>query len=373
MRKFVLVAVTCLGCSSSNVDSAPVAGDAGPTDSGSAPIGSFDASLPPADAAATADAGPGADAAVGDGGGDGGDADAARPFFLIGGQDQRRLLSRDGRIWTDDTYIAPNGFDDAFGCAVIAQGLVLVSGDPGVLRSSDGLTWTKVTFPLSPAPSFHGSQMAAAAGLFVLVTGSDAFRSSDGVTWTHAASTGSSGHWQKVAYGGGHWVAIGDGHTKASEDGLTWHDYNATADPHPFASLTYGNGLFVAVGGANKLGRVATSVDGTSWTEQAPVTTSYDTGLSGVAFGDGKFLSSDCCSAFESTDGATWTKRGSGASGTIVYGGGHFVATSWRTNAWIYDGDAGAFVGTLSGDKPSEYPDAGLAPFFTAIAAGELP
>ena len=372
MRKIVLVALTLLGCSSSS-GSAPTGGDDDQTEAGASP----DASLP--GDASLADAGvPGEDASSTDAASDASSGDAgpdataaARPFFLIGGQDQRHLLSRDGKTWTNDTYIAPNGLDDAFDCALIEGGIALLSGDPGVLRSTDGTTWTTVI--KAGSTSFHGSQMGSGAGSFVLVTSSDAFKSPDGITWTHATDTGSSGHWQGVVYGGGHWVAIGDGHTKASEDGLTWHDYTATADANPFAAITYGNGVFVAVGARNNMARIATTTDGVTWKEQSPVATLYNSGFGGVAFGGGKFLASDCCSAFESADGATWTKRGSGAQGTIVYGAGSFVAAGWRTSAWIYDGDAGSFVSTFSGDEPNKYQDGGLAPWFISVAAGELP
>ena len=49
-----------------------------------------------------------------------------------------------------------------------------------------------------------------------------------------------------------------------------------------------------------------------------------------------------------------------------------FVAAGWRTEAYVYDPDAGAFSSTIHGDQPNKY-DAGLAPWFTSIAAGEIP
>ena len=322
------------------------------------------------------DAGPDATVA-GDGGTDPGrdaaTADAAppgRPFYVIGGQDLRRIISADGKTWTDDTYVAPNGLDNAYSGAAIGNGAIVLSGDSGVVRSTDGHTWTAVTLPVQA--SLHGSQIVAGAGVFVMVAHADAFVSTDGATWKHAAATGDSGHWQRVAQGGGHWVALGDGHIKASEDGLTWHDYNATADPNPLADVAYGNGVFVAVGTANGMARIKTSKNGVAWQDQAPVTTSYQTGFGGIAFGNGVFVTSDCCNAFESTDGVAWTKRGRGAQAGIVFAGGVFVGAGWRTEAYVYDADAGAFASTLHGDQPSKY-DAGLAPWFTTIAAGEIP
>ena len=34
--------------------------------------------------------------------------------------------------------------------------------------------------------------------------------------------------------------------------------------------------------------------------------------------------------------------------------------------------DAGSFVKTFTGDRPNPYDDAGIAPWFTAVGAGEL-
>ncbi len=348
--------------------SGPAASAAGPSSDG----GGGDGSVAP-----STDAAP--DSTVpGDGGSDGGGDAAAvvdatppgRPFFVIGGQDLRRIVSDDGKTWRDDTYVAPNGLDNGYSGAAIGNGAIVLSGDPGVVRSTDGKAWAPVTLPVQV--SLHGSKIVAGAGVFVMVAHADAFRSADGATWTHAAATGDSGHWQQVAQGGGHWVAIGDGHTKTSEDGLSWHDYDVAADPNPLADVAYGNGAFVAVGAANGMARVRTSANGVTWQDQAPVATSYQTGFGGIAFGNGVFVASDCCNAFESKDGAAWTKRGRGAQAGIVFAGGVFAAAGWRTEAYIYDPDAGAFASTLHGDQPNKY-DAGLAPWFTSIAAGEIP
>jgi hypothetical protein len=297
------------------------------------------------------------------------DAGLSRPAFLIGGQDQRHLVSFDARSWQHDVWIAPSGLDDAFYGGAIGAGVLLLAGDPGLVRSTDGSTWQSVSLP--PA-SLHGAKLVYAAGLFVMVSQGDAYRSADGLAWEHAADTGYAGHWQQLVYGAGHWLALGDGHRKRSEDGLSWHDYNATEDANPLASVAFGNGVFVAVGGVNKMARVTTSTDALSWHEQAPVPTSYETGFGSVAFGAGRFLASDCCNAFESTDGVSWRKRGEGMNGTIVFGGGQFIGVGWRTEAALYEPDAGAFVSTLQGDRPTPFEDGGIAPWFTAVAAGDL-
>jgi len=300
----------------------------------------------------------------------GGGATPTKPIYVIGGQDQRHIVSEDGSNWIEDTYIAPNGADNAYAGGAVGNGAIVLTGDPGVLRSTDGHTWTSIVLP--EATSLHSSKVVAAAGVFVMVSGNHAFKSSDGLTWAHAGDTGDAGHWQAIAYGNAHWVAIGDGHVKASEDGLAWHDYNATPNNPQLDALAFGNGVFVGVGKANNLARIATSPDGVTWTEQAPVTTLYDSGFGGIAFGDGKFLASDCCNAFESTDGVTWTKRGDGVQGGIAFAGGKFVGAGWRTEARLFNDSTGDFESTLTGDQPNQYDSGQLAPWFTAVVAGEL-
>ena len=120
-------------------------------------------------------------------------------------------------------------------------------------------------------------------------------------------------------------------------------------------------------------GWVATSTDGQTWVEQATIPTQYDTGLGSVVFGNGKFLTSTCCSTLESTDGVTWSQRANnGSGGGMVFAGDRFVAAGWRTNATVLLPDAGRFGGTYGGDHPNLYDDAGIAPWFTGLGAGQL-
>jgi hypothetical protein len=352
----------CLLCSCTGLVGGG-ADDAGPfTDAGLADAGVADAGLVDAGAvdAGTPDAGAP-------------DAGTWRPVYVIGGQDMRTMVSFDGKTWLYDQYVAPNGEDNSFFGVAVGAGALLVAGDPGVYRSTDGQTWS-LALARPSRFAFHGAKVLFAHDVFVMVSGDMAWRSPDGLTWESAADAGASGHWASLAYGNGHWVAFGDGHRKASEDGLTWHDYTATADPDPFEAVAFGNDVFVAVGQKNNAARIATSPDGVTWTEQAPVATSYSTGFGAIAFGDGRFVASDCCNAFESPDGVSWSKRGRGAQSTLAFAGGRFVGAGWRTTAVLYDQDAGAFSTTFSGDQPDQYlTDGGLWPWFTGFGAGMIP
>ena len=55
-----------------------------------------------------------------------------RPVFVIGGQDMRRLVSFDGVTWFTDTWVPPNGEDNAFSGIAVGKGGIVMSGDPGV-------------------------------------------------------------------------------------------------------------------------------------------------------------------------------------------------------------------------------------------------
>ena len=113
-----------LGC-------AGLAGTFEPRDAGGLPAQTEDAGLEPdagapedagqPDAGPTPDAGPVPDAGAPDAG------RLTHPAFLIGGQDMRHLVSFDGRTWQGDSWVAPNGEDNAFSGA--ATGL-LTGGHP---------------------------------------------------------------------------------------------------------------------------------------------------------------------------------------------------------------------------------------------------
>ncbi len=297
---------------------------------------------------------------------------ALRPAFLIGGQDMRHLVSFDGRTWQADSFVAPNGEDNAFSGAAIGPGVMVLSGDPGLYRSTDGLTWS-LAQARPDRFTFHSSAAAYANGQFVVVSQDTAWRSVDGLTWeTKQDTVGSAGHWHGLVWGNGHWLALGDGTRKLSENGLDWHDVVHFTDT-TFQGVAFGNGRFVAVGLVGGNGWVATSTDGLTWTPQATIPTMYATGLSAITFARGVFITSTCCTTLQSADGVSWTSHGSnGSGGAMVTAGGLVVSSGWRTEASFFDADAGQFARTLTGDRPSPFEDGGIAPWFTGLGAGEF-
>lgn len=129
-------------------------------------------------------------------------------------------------------------------------------------------------------------------------------------------------------------------------------------------SVTFGNGIFVAVGGAT-FGISMVSNDGLNWSEKYNLVASSGlvTGasnsaswLSGVAFGNGKFVAVEGYTGklFTSTDGKNWVATGSAPPvrntlRRIYYMGNRFYA-SGDNASWGFTDDTGSsWVETGSG------------------------
>jgi len=179
------------------------------------------------------------------------------------------------------------------------------------------------------------------------------------------------------------------GRTLVSWDhGLTWDDRQENQDPYAdewrdptsLQSLTYGDGRFVAVGGGDGEGRIAWSVDGTSWTDvedpgdplgpvqfgrladgtgrfaalrgndwvwsddgEIWVTEAHDgwEGQNAIAFGNGRWVTVGNSYRGVSLDGQTWHVEIDGASlSGLAFGNGVFVAVgSGGVVSWSTDGE----------------------------------
>lgn len=101
-----------------------------------------------------------------------------------------------------------------------------------------------------------------------------------------------------------------------------------------YTAVCYGNGLYVALAyDGVTLGRVMTSPDGVTWTQQsAPVITTWY----GICYGRGLFVavgySGSTTNVMTSPDGINWTLRTAGNNGayytSVVFARGLFVATA---------------------------------------------
>lgn len=193
-------------------------------------------------------------------------------------------------------------------------------------------TWNLVT---SPTTEYIYNVMYA-NNTFVATTMSS-IRSSDGVTWqlTGHYPSAPSGFYG-LAYGAGLWVAGTNGGSStyriftSSDNGITWNGINS-----PFVSgdyiysIAYGNGVFVAQGGSSTF-KIATSIDGVSWTNRSNQITSIGV----VSFANGKFfLVSGSNTCYSSTNGITWSSSSAIPSQSpVVYGNGVYVMLGYSTN-----------------------------------------
>ena len=160
------------------------------------------------------------------------------------------------------------------------NGMFVAVGKSGsIVTSTDGITWTKQTSPVS-------STLIAVTygnGMFVAVGESGSIvTSTDGITWTKQTLKDRS-ILNAVTYGNGMFVAVGENNLSVrSTDGITWTS-SSTPD-RILKSITYGNGMFVAVGYTRG---IATSTDGKTWTSQtSPVSTDFKS----VTYGNGMFV-----------------------------------------------------------------------------------
>lgn len=174
--------------------------------------------------------------------------------------------------------------------------------------------------------------------------------SNDGVNWTQGnwPSGLASYSWQNVIHGGGKFVATTSSFptTKiaSSLDGNTWTESGTSPISAAFTCGAYGNGVYVFAanqGGANMI----TSTDGVNWTSRSISGYSF-TGFitfgggvflanhGGQAYGNGKWIRAGSGSSYlRSTDGINWSTISFSAASNSYYSstdGG----LNWTTQAY---------------------------------------
>ena len=247
------------------------------------------------------------------------------PIFVASGNNRRTIVSTDGKTWVNDQEMPAGSGDNVATAVAIGHGAITVGSHPGVWRSTDGATWTKLGAPLPQAfPGLGGGAAGFGNGTLVLVANETTYTSTDGSTWVEHDKTGSGIHWNGFAFGGGHFVVAGDsnamgGMRKTSEDGAVWHDY-AIGVP-TVSSVAYGAGVFVVVGQ-----ETSTSPDGVTWTKAATKSPNNT-----VTFGAGKFVACDNGGCATSTDGSHWSATMGKGALAVTFGLGLFVADQGGT------------------------------------------
>ncbi len=279
----------------------------------------------------------------------GGHADEPKPpaaekkaLYVAVGYGGRRVSSRDGQTWEDDTEWAANGGDDnncLFSVAFGKGQFVAVGGGASaghILVTRDGKEWKQVHKAKNRVCPvlFDGKRFLAGQGRSLLV-------SDDGATWKEGATLDYKRgiYLRRGAAGNGVFVVCGDcdvkpnaprnGWVAASADGTTI-DHFDTEMPNTRA-LAFGAGRFVLVG---ESGMRATSTDGKKW-ERAD---DADDQFHWVFWTGKEFLLNAKTSLYSSPDGLKWTKAGKPVPAEPrVAGNGPLVGSSWKTNLWLSD------------------------------------
>jgi hypothetical protein len=266
-----------------------------------------------------------------------------KPTFIASGTDMVRRYSLDGLQWNDTVPGAQVTGDDNLGTALaIGNGVAVVGGHHGVMRSTDGINWSE-----QAGPNLNGGCAAFFNDQFVMLASEFTYTSSDGESWEQHSQPDAEWadwgqHWNATAVGAGHLVAVGDrncqdneGVIKVTEDGTTWHDF--TEAHYGWGAVVYGNGMFVASGKACDGGgpALATSVDGTTWdvvaNDSEQIASSADGSL---MFVDDKFVTCTPSRCFGSSDAQEWTDIGAAPNGykVVAFLNGVYLATNWESH-----------------------------------------
>ncbi|HPC84503.1 MAG TPA: hypothetical protein P5234_14270 [Thermoanaerobaculaceae bacterium] len=250
-------------------------------------------------------------------------------FVAVGGRGVV-LRSTDGRIWVQSvlpetpelTFIASNGSSwltngfrspDAVtwtptspvpvsAVAGGAAGFVGVGRRGGIFTSPDGQAWD--------TPSVDPQAVASDGRSYtVLANGTATLWSADGRAWEPHAHASAAYLHRLIAWPGGY-LALGNeesgplrGVALLSPEGKQWGA--DTRVPLPYAvDVAFGGDTFVAVGTE---GRIATSPDGITWSEQPSGT---GASLSRVLWDGRQFLVQGAGIVLTSPDGRAWTPKG---------------------------------------------------------------
>jgi len=264
--------------------------------------------------------------------------------------------STSGVAWTvgtlpaNDDSTESNWQDIAYGNGRF----VAISDSSGMAAYSlNGTTWTKSNLPAL----YEWNSIGYGQGLFYVTSlGDSAASSPDGVTWTlRDASTASlnvtasskdtisgsytetstltSGAWTDVLHDGTKFLAVGysgsAGLVATSTDGTSWTNSTlpTVSGTYEYTAVAYnGSNQYVAIIGGNGGTRnIATSSDGTSWSGTVNALTA-NSFWKDVVYGAGRYIAirGDASSVNYSTNGTSWTNAavtaGSGEMSAIAYG-----------------------------------------------------
>jgi hypothetical protein len=247
-------------------------------------------------------------------------------FFAAKQNTNQGAYSTDGKTWTAATLPASNNWR----CAAYGGGywVILATGSPtnNILTSTDGTNWTASSYQPAGGASFSSVVWSAAQSQFVAIDSGRgaAYTSPTGVTWTQTTTGISNLSWNQVAWGtanGGYYVSGspgGGGNFVYSTNGTSWTTASGLSST-PWNNIAYNTSLnrWIMLG-ANNTG--VWSTNGTSWTASSATSTGSGPWYMST-YGNGTVV----CVGFTApriattTDGTTWTNRTNGTPAVTFF------------------------------------------------------
>lgn len=236
----------------------------------------------------------------------------------------------DVRINGEWESIAYTVVDESLRSIIYANGKFLGIDTKGVVYSTDGVTWTRVTSNTSiSAIGYHQD-----SDRFVYYDGSRKWYYYDGTSSAVGSGTRPSAPVRTIAYGNGITIAVDSaGKTYYTSDGITWTAGGTCRSGSALLNdIAYGDGKFVIVGDANVS---YYSTDGNTWVENLVSDFNYD--CKGIAYGNGKFvIVGGEGISYYSEDGITWLEGNTVGEETL-----NSIAFSDEYNMFVSVGDNG--------------------------------
>lgn len=256
-------------------------------------------------------------------------------LFVAVGLDGLRVVSRDGKTWTD---VQTGREGESYRAAAFGNGLCVAVGSFGgdniLANTADGKTWKTGKHEAKYVKyvrglSFGNGHFLALGGDPGAVGQSRPFVmfSKDGLSWDGPHDVPGKHMLRRAAWGNGRFVAVGDrGRRAASRDGKEWADAPETKAIDTLADVCFGNGVFVGVG---LHGLRMTSADGLKWT--ARQTGEEGEHLNSVVFAGGKFVAVGAGATYTSADGEKWDRAANVTAPQVAtHGAGVFVGAAWK-------------------------------------------
>ena len=262
-------------------------------------------------------------------------------------------ISTDGLTWTRVSSV--NTFATASQDKYVTMGF---NGNYIPQYSTDGVNWQNGT-GVSASLNNYSRSIAYGSNKFVAIgymsginTYIPALTSTDGISWTYttypvSAPGAGSVSFGPMTYGNSVYFAADSTLNKnrgvSTTDGVTWTYRTLPSSTNWFASA-FGNGTFVILSGySNSSADAAISTDAVTWTKTTLPSNIFWYGL---AYGNGLFVATGNSTSAISTNGVLWTTIAMPSSivyGPTAYGAGKFIS--------VYS--ANGVAAYLSAPKPS--------------------